>query len=250
MRIVFLGVGEAVDLELSNTCLLLEDQGRLLVMDCGFSAAPRILANCRQANALDAVWVSHLHGDHCFGLPQLLLGLRQLGRDRPLNIVCGRGGRQRVLQLLAQAYPNLLRGLGFELIFRQVQPGQSLELLDMDWAFAQTEHPEPNLALGLHSGGKSIYFSGDGKSGAAGLELARGCDLLVHEAYLLQPGVPGHSSVQECLELGRQCGAKQLALVHIQMQERRSRRADILQAVQSVSGLQAWMPEPDQELWI
>ncbi|MGM0423787.1 MAG: MBL fold metallo-hydrolase [Thermodesulfobacteriota bacterium] len=250
MRIVFLGVGEACDQGLINTSLLVQAKDATLLLDCGFNVAPRALALCKAANVLDAVWISHFHGDHFFGLPQLLLGLWQQGRNKPLHLVCRAGGREKVLQAAGLAYPNLLQKLGFELLFHEVQQGQSMELLGLHWAFAETEHPEPNLALGLHSRGKSIYFSGDGKSGLSGLDMARDCNLLVHEAYLLHAAVPGHSSVQECLELAGQCRCDRLALVHIQMQERQERKERILAALQSAPGLQAFMPEPGQELAI
>ncbi|MFP4391691.1 MAG: MBL fold metallo-hydrolase [Desulfohalobiaceae bacterium] len=248
MQIVFLGVGEACDQGLINTSLLVREGQVTLLLDCGFSVAPRVLDTLRGADVLDAVWLSHFHGDHYFGLPQLLLGLWQQGRSKPLHIVSRSGGRRRVLEVLGLAYPHLLEKLGFELLFQEVRQGQDLELLGLDWAFAETEHPEPNLALGLHSRGKSIYFSGDGQSSPEGTRLAHGCDLLIHEAYLLQDKIPGHSNVQECLEFAGKCAASRLAVVHIQMQERLHRSKDIAEALESAKGIQAFMPEPGQEL--
>lgn len=71
MRVIFLGVGEAFDAALPNNCHLILSETTLL-LNCGFSAVQQVWQYNGEADFLDAVFISHLHGDHCFGLPSPL----------------------------------------------------------------------------------------------------------------------------------------------------------------------------------
>ncbi len=253
MRVIFLGVGEACDEILGNTSLVLQDRrpkGATVMLDCGFSAPPYYWARFSDPNLLDALWISHFHGDHFFGLPQLLLHLWQQGRNKPLRIVCQKGGQEKVLQVINLAYSFLLTKMSFKLLFQEVDQEQSLDLLGFHWSFCKTWHPEPNLALGLQAGAKSIYFSGDGAYTDSCLDMARNCSLVVHEAYLLQGQIHGHCSIIDCLHFARECSALKLALVHMQRQERLDKGREIKEVLQGAPEVQAFMPVPGQEVLI
>ena len=50
--------------------------------------------------------------------------------------------------------------------------------------------------------------------------LARGCDIIIHEAYGFEDSTPGHGSISTCLDLARNSGVERLALVHMQRDTR------------------------------
>jgi len=89
-----LGTGSALptgDRHLS--CLALERKGRIFLFDCGEGSQYRLLrANLRRAR-VDAVFITHLHGDHCYGLPGLLSTLALQERTDPVTLVIPEGGR-------------------------------------------------------------------------------------------------------------------------------------------------------------
>lgn len=224
MKIHFLGVGEACDEELANTSLLLHKEcfpERYFLLDCGFTATQRFFACLNAPDALDGVWISHFHGDHFLGVPQLLLRLWEMGRQKELYCV-GQNGIQDILESsLDLAYPGLRNKLGYKIHFISIEEKQELNLLDFKFAAALSNHSVPNLALRLEHGPKAIYYSGDGAPGDYCANLARNCDLLVQEGFSVQNPVKGHMSVYQSLEFARRAGAKNLAIVHVQRRERR-----------------------------
>ena len=64
---------------------------KLFLIDCGEGAQRQWRALRLDFGRLVAVFISHLHGDHCYGLPGLLSTLSLLGRRRALPIYGPRG---------------------------------------------------------------------------------------------------------------------------------------------------------------
>jgi ribonuclease Z len=57
------------------------------LVDCGEGTQHRILHTTLSLHDLRAVFVTHLHGDHCYGLPGLLASAGMLNRTAPLTLV-------------------------------------------------------------------------------------------------------------------------------------------------------------------
>ena len=86
--VVPLGTGSAIPTRhrgLSATAVWRE--GRLLLFDCGEGTQFRLLEAGLNRARLDAVFVTHFHGDHLYGLPGLITTLALLDRAHPLTIV-------------------------------------------------------------------------------------------------------------------------------------------------------------------
>ncbi|WP_412070142.1 ribonuclease Z [Rubrivirga sp. IMCC43871] len=87
-EVVPLGVGSAVPTSsrhLSGT--LVRREGRSVLFDCGEGTQLQLIRGHLTRGQLDAICVTHLHGDHLFGLPGLLTTLALLERDTPLTVV-------------------------------------------------------------------------------------------------------------------------------------------------------------------
>lgn len=250
MIIKFLGVGEAFDETLSNTSIWIRGKsGRSSVLlDCGFTAPPSFWRNCRDPDELDAIWISHFHGDHFFGIPALLTRFWEMGRKKPLLVTGQEGVEEVVRQTIRLAYSSIMDKFAFELRFMEVEPGKSLREAGYAWSTAINGHSRKDLALRLDADGKSVFYSGDGIATDATLALARGCDLIIHEAFRLESNIPGHGNILRCIDFARSAGARSLALVHIERNERRNRREEIQQAMAGVKDLRVFMPEPDEEV--
>ena len=220
MEIRFLGVGEACDGNQPNTSILLktdahETAGRIL-LDCGFSAPHQYLSLNPSAEELEALWISHFHGDHFLGAPLLLLWFWEMNRTKPLNIIGPPGIKVKIEQAMELAYPNFMSRLGYSLLFQELTPEKNLQISDSIWKTAYSEHSQPCLSLRLELNGKSIFYSGDGRPTPMTRSLAAGCDIIIHEAYDFEDSGSGHGSISTCLDFARNCGAKRLALVHMQ----------------------------------
>ena len=133
MELYFLGVGEACDAAQPNTSILVktaarENGGRIL-LDCGFTVPHAYFRLEPGADELEFLWISHFHGDHLLGTPLLLLRFWEMGRQRPLAILGPPGIRAKVEEAAMLGYPNLLKRLGFSLLFHELQPGKTLQAL-------------------------------------------------------------------------------------------------------------------------
>ncbi len=263
MKVKFLGVGEAFDEDLPNTSILVRAEERhtqnpppaarnsgSILLDCGFTAPPQFWRSCPDPDGLDALWVSHFHGDHFFGIPALLTRFWESGRKRPFLIAGQEGVEQAVCAAIRLAYPSIMEKFTFELQFLIVHPATVVEAAGMSWSTAQTGHSQKDLALRLGEGEKSVFYSGDGPPTDATLDLARGCGLAIHEAFSLDREIGSHGNILGCIDFARRAGARALALVHIERHERRQRRREILEAIEGVRDLRVFMPEPGDEVEI
>lgn len=73
---------------------LLSRNGRFLLFDCGEGTQHTLLRNGFKLSRLDAVFITHLHGDHVYGLPGLLSTLAFMQREEPLTVVGPKGVRK------------------------------------------------------------------------------------------------------------------------------------------------------------
>ncbi len=247
MEVLFLGVGEACDTHYPNTSLLLKtNAGRQVLLDCGFTTPHIFFKYSTVADELDALWISHFHGDHFFGVPLLLLRLWEMKRKKPLAILGPRRIEEIIHQTMELAYPQFLEKLHYSLDFFEIEPGEPLAAIDLTWQTAENDHSQRSLAVRLESLGKAIFYSGDGRPTPATLELARGCDLIVHEAFLLSGDTPGHGNIAGCLDFARQAAAPNLALVHMQRQERPDSFREIFEMLQQDEMIHVFLPEPGE----
>jgi ribonuclease Z len=252
IEVVFLGVGEAFDETLPNTSILIrfdaENSPIMLLVDCGFTAPPRLWKETSKPDFIDAIWISHFHGDHALGLPSLLIRAWEDGRSKPLLILGQKGMSAFTRQAIDLAYPGFYEKLAFPITFEEIEPGGNVDLLGLMFSTAETNHSQRNLALRIDAGGKSIYYSGDGKPTPESMLLAQGCHLIIHEAFHMETELPTHGTVMGAIDIAKRYGTSHLALVHIQ----RKARAQVLENLESLRDLagpvQVMVPEPGDRI--
>ncbi|GGC14054.1 MBL fold metallo-hydrolase [Pseudoduganella buxea] len=89
MELEFLGTSSGTPTRTRNVAgvALRLDGGGWLLVDCGEGTQHRILQTTLSLHALRAVFITHLHGDHCYGLPGLLASAGMANRTEPLTVV-------------------------------------------------------------------------------------------------------------------------------------------------------------------
>jgi len=215
IRIRYIGTGEAFDEELPNTSLVF-DGARRVLLDCGYSV-PQVLWRAHSADPdwLDAVYISHFHADHCFGLPALCIRMAEDGRTRDLPIFGGPGSAAATEHLLDTGYTGLPGKLPFAVRCIEVQPESDLGFGPLVLRVAASRHPVPCWAVRISQGTTAVCYSGDGGPTAETEGLYRGAALLVHEAYFPEPSSKrSHASVPEVLQMAAGLGVGTLHLVH------------------------------------
>src|SRR4029453_330755 len=91
----------------SQTCIVVDGPGSRFAIDFGTSSLIALAQQGLEHNSIDAILLSHLHGDHCGGVPFLLmdamLGAR---RTRPLTIAGPPGTRAHLAALQEALFPG------------------------------------------------------------------------------------------------------------------------------------------------
>ena len=89
---------------------------KLFMIDCGEGAQLQFRKSRLKFSRLNRIFISHLHGDHCFGLPGLISTLGMLGRTGELVV----HGPKEVETYLRPIMDLFCRGMGFEVRFNPV----------------------------------------------------------------------------------------------------------------------------------
>lgn len=122
-----LGAGSATPtLRLHQTAQLLTIGADYMLIDCGEGTQLRLIEQRIRPGRLRYIFISHLHGDHYFGLAPLLSTLNLSGRTEDLYLF-GPRGLDEVLTTIFRVSDSRL---GYKLHFQVVDPDQPALLLD------------------------------------------------------------------------------------------------------------------------
>lgn len=206
-------------------------RGRQFLVDCGEGTQVQLLRNHISLMKIDNILISHLHGDHIFGIFGVLSTMGLFGRTAPLHIYAprdfssianffrghfGEGIKYEIVHHVLSckepekicdtrtvdvyAFP-LNHGIEtFGFIFREKWPA--------DW---QTGLPQRN--------GRSAAYCSDTAPFPQEAEWLQGVDMIYHEATYTEEfrevaNARFHSTALQAAELARKVGAKQLILGH------------------------------------
>lgn len=191
-----------------------------LVLDCGPGSLPNLRRQIDFA-AVSAIVLSHLHADHILDLVPYHDGLRYspaADPNRRVPLWTPPGGAAR-LAVLGSALGHDATYFEQTFAITEYDPAAGLTLGDLRLRFAPTQHYIPCWAIRCEAGGAVLVYSADTGPAAAVAELARGADLFLCEATLLEPRAgeeqPGHLTAAEAGALARQAGVRRLLITHI-----------------------------------
>ncbi len=100
MKLTILGCYAATPRTFTNpTSQVLEVKNHLFLIDCGEGTQVQLRKHKIRFSKINHIFISHLHGDHFFGLPGLISTFRLLGRDKEMHIY-GPKGIEKAINLL------------------------------------------------------------------------------------------------------------------------------------------------------
>lgn len=120
MDLLFLGTSSGTPTRARNVSglALLEDVGKgWHLIDCGEGTQHRLLRTPLSLHDLRAIFITHVHGDHCYGLPGLLASAGMMGRTQPLEIIAPDGIADWLQATLRMSHS----WLGYELNFHATE---------------------------------------------------------------------------------------------------------------------------------
>lgn len=120
MDLLFLGTSSGTPTRSRNVSglALIEETGkRWYLIDCGEATQHQLLRTPLSLHGLTAIFITHVHGDHCYGLPGLLASAGMSGRREPLDIIAPAGIENWILATLRMSHTHL----PFELRFHATE---------------------------------------------------------------------------------------------------------------------------------
>ena len=268
MDLQFLGTSSGVPTKARNVSAtaVIEASGKSwYLVDCGEGTQHQLLHTSLSMRDLRGIFITHVHGDHCYGLPGLLASAGMSGRSEPLELIMPLALHEwlRLSLAVSQTYlPFELHLLAVETLqdWRSAQVAvTTVELSHRvpSYGFVFTEiNPEPRLdterlqADGIprgplwgdlahgrqveHEGrvldtltylkasraARRIVVCGDNDSPALLAEVAKGAEVLVHEATFTEPVLQrsqsnfGHSTAAAVAQFAEAAGVPNLVLTH------------------------------------
>ena len=225
-KLIFLGSssGQTAKYETVSFILITDNEERILV-ETGPSVVKQIERAGFNPSDIDALAISHCHGDHTLGYPYFMF-------VNHVNRISGKKGRQRVKVLATrEVHEGLQNMLSF-----CYPPGkwQTFEIEKIDligspkgtlfesvtYNTARVKHSVPNRAFSFSFDNKKITYSSDTVYCKEIVELAQGSDILIQEAM-----VPNklkefsektkHATTGDAARIAYESGVSRVILVHI-----------------------------------
>ena len=129
LKLHILGCYSATPRAFTNpTAQALEIKNHIFLIDCGEGTQVQLRRQKIKFARIKHIFISHLHGDHFFGLPGLLSTFRLLGRDTPLHVYGPKGIKEAVTLMLkvGSAWTN------YPLIFHELETNTSELIFEDD----------------------------------------------------------------------------------------------------------------------
>lgn len=118
-KIHILGCGSALPtLQHNASSQIVEIRGKMFMVDCAEGTQTQLRRSRINFQRLQAVFISHLHGDHCFGLIGMISTFGLMGRTAPLSVYAPKE-LGPVLDMLMTTFCDRL---GFDVVFHPVDP--------------------------------------------------------------------------------------------------------------------------------
>jgi ribonuclease BN (tRNA processing enzyme) len=220
MKLHILGCGDAFGSGGRNQSgYLIEAIDRLFLLDCG----PTTLLAMKRAGfdprRLDAIILSHLHGDHFGGIPFFFIEyLYQKPKPEALIIAGPPGTEEKVRDLYRVMYGGSANSKPkLPARFHILHPDEPANLDDIEIFPFQVPHQSNEISLGLKVSyeGKQVLFSGDSLWTDQFIDHARGADLFLCECsfYNEQPGM--HVNYQALRANRARLECNKLILTHL-----------------------------------
>ena len=99
---------------------------KLFMVDCGEGAQLQLRRSKLKFTRLNHIFISHLHGDHCFGLMGLISTFGLLGRTASLHIYA----HKELERLLAPQLEFFCKGMTYEVVFHPIDPAKAEIIYD------------------------------------------------------------------------------------------------------------------------
>jgi len=220
IRIRFLGTGDNFGSGgRLQACVYVDTGENRFLIDCGASSLIAMKRAGISSAAIDAILVSHLHGDHFGGIPFFILDAQLISRRvRPLVIAGPPGLTRRMQEAMEVFYPGSSRiERKFPVDPVEMSESENTRVGDASIFPVRVIHGSgaPSYALRIACGGKIIAYSGDTEWTDALRTVAEGADLFICESYYFEKQMKNHLDYRTLMAHKAELGCKRLIITHM-----------------------------------
>lgn len=202
-----------------QTCILVDGPESRFALDFGASSLIALAQQGIEHNSIDAILLTHLHGDHCAGVPFLLMdAMLSAKRTRPLTVAGPRDLRRRMDMIREALFPGShVMTPKFPLHWIEMEPGQPHTVLDLVVTPQVARHTQETnpTALRVEVGGKVVAYTGDTEWTEDVAKAGRDADLFIAECYYYEKPIKWHLNYPAIAARRDNLGAKRLVLTHL-----------------------------------
>ncbi|MDR3282347.1 MAG: ribonuclease Z [Candidatus Methanoplasma sp.] len=144
--ILFLGTGASLpSRERAPSCVAVRLKRDIALFDCGEGSQRQMMLSPFSFMRVACILITHMHGDHVFGLPGIIQTMSMSGRKEPLT-VCGPEGIRDYLD----AVLSICEGsICYQLDVVEALPGREIEFKEFSVSVFGTDHVVPSLGYVL-----------------------------------------------------------------------------------------------------
>ena len=220
MKIHLVGTG-SIGAEERSASTLIDDK---ILIDCGNGIIKTLKQQGKKVDDIKVILITHLHGDHFFDLPFLILDRFFQGVTEELKIYCPMGTEERIKQLMKLAFENdnyEERKAQTKMNFIEFEELQNKEVFDGYFVTSKpVKHGKIKPAYGfiVKHDGKAVGFSGDSSYCDAINEIVENSDISVLDMSGRE-GNPSHMGIDDIEKICNKYRKKIIA-THMQTKTR------------------------------
>lgn len=231
VQLTFLGSGDAFGSGgRLQPCIHLRLKDKSFFVDFGASSLIAMKRSGIESSSIDAIFLTHLHGDHFGGIPFLFLHEHLISkRTRPILIAGPPGVEERIKAAMEVLFPGSSKiNLRFSVQFQELCEKVPLRIGGLSLIPFGVTHASgaPSYAFRFECAGKIISFSGDTEWADSLIEVASEADLFVCEAYFWSKTTKYHMDYMTLMNNRARLTCRRLVLTHMS-EDLLSRRDDI-----------------------
>jgi ribonuclease BN (tRNA processing enzyme) len=220
VSVQFLGSGDAFGSGgRLQTCIYVEAGDTHCLLDCGTSSLIAMRRWGVEPALIDAILVTHLHGDHFGGVPFFIVEAQLISkRTKPLVVAGPPGVATRLREAMEVMLPGSSRvQQRFDVRVLELPERLPTQIGSVQVTPYPVVHPSgaPPYALRVACRGKVVTYSGDTEWTDTLLEAAANADLFICEAYFFAKKIKYHLDYETLMEHRAALSCRRLIITHM-----------------------------------
>ena len=202
-----------------QACIYVDTGKSRFLIDCGASSLIAMKRAGISSTAIDAVLISHLHGDHFGGIPFFILDAQLISRREVPLVIAGPPGLARRAQEAMEVFYPGSSGVKrkFAVDYVELAEDETASLGELAVLPVRVIHDSgaPSYALRVEFAGKIIAYSGDTEWTDALRKVADGADIFICESYFFEKQMKNHLNYRTLMIHRAELECKRLIITHM-----------------------------------